>query len=182
MADTIKCSDSLVLPFSATFIIPASYNYVKADKFSIAVNTDNLIVYKEIVEVDVDPPVIGSCDMEVQGAVKAKLGQIKVSGSIVYRVAANGIKSDPLKIPVALQDKVNVGDNMWSSADGFVEVVDGENNYITVGFTLPDDPLVIGDLTVELTSLVSGTTVGEDRSNDTIVTLEGEFTLSYTPA
>lgn len=179
MADTIKCTESLVLPFSASYVIPAAFGFVDPTQFSIAVSTDNLIVYKEIVDYDVQPPVYGPCDMEVQGQVKAKLGQVKVSGTIIYRVAANGIQSDKLEIADEIKSIVNVGDNMWSSGDGFVDVVDGENNYMTVGFILPDEPLVPGALTVKLNSLVYGSDYTEQRSDNTLITIEGEFVLSY---
>ncbi|HBI93799.1 MAG TPA: hypothetical protein DDY58_16025 [Terrisporobacter glycolicus] len=176
----IKCTDNLTLDFSATYVVPASFGLVEASQFSIAVSTDSLIVYKDIVDYPVPPtePVIGPCGGTIDNVV-LKLGQVKVSGSIVYRVAANGIQTDPLIIPVELQDKVNVDDNIWSSADGFVDVVDGANNYMTVAFVLPEEDIDPSLLTVTLKSLVLGSTYIEERSNNRVITLEGQFELGY---
>lgn len=176
----IKCTDNLTLDFSATYVVPASYKLVEASQFSIAVSTDSLIVYKDIVDypVPADEPVIGPCGGTIDNVV-LKLGQVKVSGTIIFRAAANGIQSDPLIIPDDLKDKVNVEDNIWSSADGFVDVMDGGNNYMTVAFVLPDEEIDPSLLTVTLKSLVLGSTDTEERSNNKIVTLEGQFELGY---
>lgn len=176
----IKCTDNLTLDFSATYVVPAYYGLVEASQFSIAVSTDSLIVYKEILDypVPASQEVIGPCGGIIENVV-LKLGQVKASGSIAFRVAANGIQSDPLVIAEDLRDKVNVGDNIWSSADGFVDVIDGENNYITVAFVLPDEEIDPGLLTVTLKSLVLGSTYIEERSKNRVITLEGQFELNY---
>lgn len=176
----IKCTNNLTLDFSATYVVPAYYGLVEASQFSIAVSTDSLIVYKEIVDypVPADEPVIGPCGGTIENVV-LKLGQIKVSGTIAFRVAANGIQSDQLEIAEDLKNKVNVGNNIWSSADGFVDVVDGDNNYMTVAFILPNEEIDPSLLTVTLKSLVLGSTYIEERSNNKVITLEGQFELSY---
>ena len=176
MAD-IKCTDNLILNFSASYVVPATFDLVDATKFSVAVSTEGLIVYKYIVDYPVSE-IVGPCETKVNN-VNVKLGQVKVSGILVYRVAGNGIQSDPLIIPVGLQDKVNVGGNIWSSADGFVEVRDGENDYMTVGFVLPDEKIDPGLLTVTLKSLKLGSTYEEEQSKNKVVTLLGEFELAY---
>lgn len=176
----IGCTDTLTLDFSATYVVPATFTSEEASQFSIAVSTDSLIVYKDIVDYEVpqDETIIGPCGDVIENVV-VKLGQVKVSGSIIYRVAANGIQSDTLIIPANLQDKVNVGGNIWSSADGFVDVTDGVNNFITVGFILPNEDVNPDLLTVTLKSLVLGSTYVEDRSNNKVITLEGQFELTY---
>lgn len=176
MAD-IKCTDSLVLPFSAMYIVPATFKLQDATQFSIAVSTDGLIVYKDVVDYPVSS-IEGPCDTTVQN-VNVKLGQVKVSGAINYRAAGNGIQTDSLIIPEALQGKVNVNGNIWSSADGFVEVVDGGNNYMTVAFILPDEDIDPALLTVTLKSLKLGSTYEEEQSKNKVITLLGEFELGY---
>lgn len=177
---SIGCTDTLTLDFSATYVIPASFDLEEASQFSIAVSTDSLIVYKDIIdyEVPAEEVILGPCGQPIENVI-VRLGQVKVSGSIVYRVAANGIQSDPLIIPANLQDKVNVGENLWSSADGFVDVINGDNNYITVGFILPTEDVNPDLLNVKLNSLVLGSTYIEERSNNRVITLEGQFELSY---
>ena len=176
----IKRNNNLTLDFSATYVVPANFDLEEPSQFSIAVSTDSLIVYKEIVDYTVpsDEPIIGPCGQPIEDIV-IKLGQVKVSGAIIFRVAANGIKSAPLEIPDDLKSKVNVSDNIWSSADGFVDVVDGNNNYITVAFILPNEEIDPSLLTVTLKSLALGSTYIEERSNNKILTLEGQFELAY---
>ena len=177
---SIVCTNTLTLDFSATYVVPASFGLEEASQFSIAVSTDSLTVYKDIVDYEVPAGeiIIGPCGEPIPGLV-VRLGQVKVSGAIVYRAAANGIQSDPLIIPVELQDTVNVGTNLWSSADGFVNVTDGANNFITVGFILPEEDINPDLLTVTLKSLVLGSTYIEERSNNRVITLEGQFELGY---
>lgn len=177
---SIGCIDTLTLDFSATYVVPASFNLEEASQFSIAVSTDSLIVYKDVIdyEVPAEEIIVGPCGETIENVV-VRLGQVKVSGVIIYRVAANGIQSDPLIIPANLQDKVNIGENLWSSADGFIDVTDGSNNYITVGFILPDEDVNPDLLNVKLNSLALGSTYIEERSNNRVITLEGQFELSY---
>lgn len=173
----IKCTDKLTLSFSGSYTVPAIYGDVKPDQFSIATSTDGLVVYKDIVEYPVTN-MQGPCDTIITNAT-VKLGQVKVSGVIFYRVAANGIQTDNLIIPAELQNTVNVNGNIWSSTDGFVEVRDNINNYVTVGFVLPSEEVDASKLKVTLKSLVLGSVTVEQRSDDLVVTLEGEFELSY---
>lgn len=176
MAD-IKCTDNLTLNFSAAYVVPATFNLVDATQFSVAVSTDGLIIYKDVVEYPVSS-VVGPCGTTVDN-VNVKLGQVKVSGVLVYRVAGHGIQTDPLIIPEQLQEKVNLGGNIWSSADGFVEVTDGENDYMTVAFVLPDEDIDPSSLSVTLKSLKLGSTYEEEQSKNKVVTLLGEFELGY---
>lgn len=173
----ITCSDNVILDFSATYVVPATFDLEDATKFSIAVSTDGLNVYKDIIDYQA-PSIIGPCGETVTD-VNVKLAQVKVSGVIVYRAAAHGIQTDPLVIPAELQDRVNVNGDIWTSADGFVEVTDGENDYITLGFVLPDEDVNPDLLNVTLRALEVGSTYIEERSNNRVITLEGQFELSY---
>lgn len=176
MAD-IKCADKVILNFSGSYVVPAIYGQVDPNKFSIAISTDGLVVYKDIVDYAVEQ-MAGPCNTIIENAT-IKVGQVKVSGVIFYRVASNGIQSDKLQIPEELQATVNVNNDIWSSTDGFVEVKDGVNNFITVGFVLPNEDVDASRLVVTLRSLVLGSVVIEERSNNSVVTLEGQLELSY---
>lgn len=176
MAD-IKCTDSVVLRFSASYIVPAPYGLEDATQFSIAVSTNGLSVYKDVIDYKASS-ITGPCDT-VLSDVSLKLGQVKVSGVITYRIAANGIQSNPIVVSPTLDGTVNVGGNMWSSADGFVEVKDGENNYMTVGFILPDQELDPEMLTVTLKSLELDATYEDEKTGNRTVYLDGQFELSY---
>lgn len=173
----IKCTDSLVIPFFAVYVVPAAFALDDATLLSIAVSTDGLIVYKDVVDYPVTS-IEGPCDTTVSN-VNVKLGQVKVSGTINYRVAGNGLKTDPIIIPAALQGKVNVDDNIWSSADGFVEVKDGTNNFMTVGFIKPDEDIDPALLTVTLKSFKQTFTNEDEQTKDQLVYLQGEFELGY---
>lgn len=173
----IKCTDSLIIPFFAMYVVPATFELEDATLLSIAVSTDGLIVYKDVVDYPV-ASIDGPCDTTVEN-VSVKLGQVKVSGTINYRVAGNGLKTDPLIIPPALKDKVNVDDNIWSSADGFVEVKDGTDNFMTVGFIKPDEDVDPALLTVTLKSFKHTFTTEDEQTKDQIVYLQGEFELGY---
>ena len=54
-------------------------------------------------------------------------------------------------------------------------MVDGVNNYMTVAFVLPEEDIDPSLLTVTLKSLVLGSTYTEERSDNKVITLEGQF-------
>lgn len=172
-----QCQNNFIMDFSGTFVVPASFEIYDPTQFSIAVSTDNLSVYNQVIDYPVRP-IVGPCGDMIDD-LSEPLGLITVSGAIMYRIAANGLQSDPLIIPPQLQGRVNNYGSLWSSVDGFVDICDGGNNFAVIGVVDPDQQIDPQQLTVTLRSLVLGSVVTEKCSCNQIVTLKGQFEIGY---
>lgn len=134
----LTCNQSAELDFSATFTVPKEFEYIDGDSFSIAISTENLMVYKNIVEETI-PSADVICDKTITD-LKVKIAQVNVSGYIYFRLAVDGLQSDELIIDPSIPN-VTI-DPAWSSADGIVSVKDDDgNNYMTIAYIPVDQEI-----------------------------------------
>lgn len=179
----LSCNKNYLLPYSATFMVPSEFGFEDSDKFSIAISTKNLIAYKTIVEEEIqDVPVV--CD-KIIPSLKVKVAQVNLSGSIVFRVAANGVKTDEIVLDPSIPDPVPTVtfEPAWSSADGISSIEDPVTHasYITIAYIPADEEIVGTPYKVYLYSM-EVSHIGEDpASDDKTVTISGYFRIIYDP-
>lgn len=174
----LKCNQSAELDFSATFTVPKEFEYIDGDKFSIAISTENLMVYKNIVEETI-PSADVICDKTITD-LKVKIAQVNVSGYIYFRLAVDGLKTDELIIDPSIPNVTK--DPAWSSADGIVSVKDTDgNNYMTIAYIPVDQEITPMPIKVYLVDLELGDVNRDPQSNNTTVRIDGTFKLVYMP-
>lgn len=173
----MNCIDNITLPFSITINVPEGFYYNDENQLSVAVSTDDLNIYvaeESFITNDIKNP----CTGESISDVKVYLEEIRMSGSLAFRMALNALVSS-YNFMLGSQSTVN-GDG-WSSADGFVQikVVDEGvlKDYIIIGYANPQDPKPIPtreDISVVLDNYdVIEHTIG----NEKVLELTGEFSF-----
>lgn len=179
----LTCTNNFLLPFSATFTVPNEFGIEDPNKFSIAISTKNLIVYKTIVNQTVENETI-ICNKTVEN-LNIKIGQVNLTGSIIFRIAANGIKSDEIIIdPESMFPDIDVTfEPAWSSVDGIATIKNENTNesFITLAYIPANEEIVGKPFKVYLSSIEVSYIGEEPTSNDKIVTLNGYFKLVYNP-
>lgn len=179
----LTCNKQLLVPFSATFTVPNEFEYVDPTQFSLAISTENLIVYKTVVEQTIPvAPVV--CNKTVED-LKVNIGQVNLSGSITFRLAANGLKTDTIVLDPSIPAPVPsvTFDPAWSSADGISSIKDTSTgaNYVTIAYVPVDKEIVGKPIKVYLYSMELKH-IGEDgQADDKTVTIGGEFKIVYDP-
>lgn len=173
----MNCVDSVTLPFSITINVPEGFYYNDESQLSVAVSTDDLNIY--VVEKSFSTDSIkNSCTGEVISGVKVYIQEIRMSGTLAFRMGLNALVSS-YNFMLGSQSTVN-GDG-WSCADGFVKikVVDEGvlKDYVIIGYVNPGDTIPVPtreDITVMLNSYdVIEHIIGEER----ILELTGEFSF-----
>jgi hypothetical protein len=174
----LTCNKSAELDFSATFTVPKEFEYVDGDNFSISISTDNLMVYKNIVEETI-PSADVICDKTISD-LKINIAQVNVAGYIYFRVAVDGLKSDELIIDPSIPN-VTI-EPAWSSADGIVSVkdIDG-NNYMTIAYIPVDQEITDMPVKVYLEDIELGNISEDPQSDNKSVRIDGKFRLVYMP-
>lgn len=182
----LTCNNNFLLPFSATFTVPNEFGLEDPDKFSIAISTKNLIAYKTIVDQTITNTTV-VCDKTIDN-LKIKIGQVNLTGSIIFRVAANGIKSDEItidpNIPESMFPDVDVTfEPAWSSVDGIATIKNEATNesFITLAYIPASEEIVDKPFKVYLSSMEVSYIGEEPTSNDKTVTISGYFRLVYNP-
>lgn len=191
--------NSVMIPFTATVMIPADFDYNCTTQIAMSLSTENLVVYKELVEY---VAVIRDCKREecdltrnqicngnnsckpivkqCNNYIITEIGEVRIGGILKYRIAVNGVQSDPLIIDTSIKDIVNVDDDIWSSGDGYIGISDGCNSYITIGYIPPDKDIDMISLKVCLKSLNLVSVCKEKCSTDLRLTLKGKVLIKYT--
>lgn len=177
------CNNNFLLPYSATFTVPSEYGLEDPDQFSIAISTKSLIVYKTIVEETISDNLV-VCDKTIDN-LKFKIGQVNLAGSIVFRVAANGVKTDEIILDPSIPEPIPqvTFDPAWSSADGIstIKNPDTDESFITIAYIPATEEITGNPFKVYLYSM-EVSHIGEDpASDDKTVTISGYFKLVYKP-
>lgn len=174
----LTCNQMAELDFSATFTVPKEFEYIDGNNFSIAISTDNLMVYKNIVEETI-PSADVICGKTITD-LKLKIAQVNVSGYIYFRVAVDGLQSDELIIDPSIPN-VTI-EPAWSSADGLVSVKDADgNNYMTIAYIPVDQELTPMPIKVYLQDIELGNISEDPQSDNKTVRIDGKFKLVYMP-
>lgn len=179
----LTCNNNYLLPYSATFSVPKEFGFVDPTKFSMAISTKNLVVYKTIVEQAVQNVSV-VCSITIP-EINVKIAQVNLSGSINFRVAANGIQTDTLAIdpnaPAPVPDVTF--EPAWSSANGIASVINPVTNSNSVALAyIPVSQEITGNpYTVYLYSMEVSNINEEPTSDDKTVTISGYFKIVYTP-
>ena len=181
-----KECNSFIMHFTATVMMPADFDYNRPTQISMSLSTENLTVYKEIVEHNIENRdrkkstskynrynQYKSNVKQCNNYIVNEIGEVRICGTLIYRIAINGIQSDSLIIDKSIQDIVNVDGNVWSSGDGYIQVSDGCNSYITMGYIPPDKDIDMTSLKVCLKSLKLDSVYKERCSSDLKFMLKG---------
>jgi len=177
----MNCIDSVTLPFNVTINVPEGFYYNDENQLSVAVSTDDLNIYvaeETFITSDIKNP----CTEEFIPDVTVYIEEIRMSGSLAFRMALNALVSS---YNFMLGSQSTVNDDGWSSGDGFVQikVVDGGvlKDYIVLGYVNPQDPQPIPtreDISVVLDNYdVIEHTIG----NEKVLELTGEFSFALIP-
>ena len=174
----LTCNKSTELDFSATFNVPKEFQYLDGDNFSIAISTENLTAYKNVIEETI-PSAKVICDKTVEN-LKVKVAQVNVSGYIYFRVAVDGLQSDVLIIDPSIPN-VTI-DPAWSSADGIVAVEDQNGNkFMTIAYIPVDQELPTTPFKVYLENIELGNVNRDPQSDNITVRVDGKFKIVYMP-
>lgn len=173
----MNCIDNVTLPFSATINVPEGFFYNDENQLSVAVSTDDLNIYV-VEESFITDDIVNPCTQTTVEGIKVYINEIRMSGTLMYRMALNALVSSYNFI---LGNQPNVNNDGWSSTDGMVQIklVDqGETkDYIILGYEDVQNPKSIPtneDISVVLESYdVIKHTIG----NETILELTGEFSF-----
>lgn len=150
----MSCINSTKLPFSATVNVPKGFYYNDENQLSFAVSTDDLNLYV-VEEYFMTSDLKNPCTEENIQEVKVTVKEVRMGGTLVYRLALNALVSS---YNFMLGTQTNVNGDGWSSADGYIpmEVMEGleKKEYVIVGYLDPSNPVAptIDDVTVVLES------------------------------
>ena len=173
----MNCVDSVTLPFSITINVPEGFYYNDESQLSVAVSTDDLNIY--VVEESFSTNSIkNSCTGEVISGVKVYIQEIRMSGTLAFRMALNALVSS-YNFMLGSQSTVN-GDG-WSSSDGFVKIkVEDEGvlkDYVVIGYIDQQETSSI-PTREDITVMLNNYNVTEHKiGNEMVLDLTGEFSF-----
>lgn len=147
-------------------------------KFSIDISTENLIIYKNIVEETI-PSADVICGKTITN-LNVKIARVNISGYIYFRVAVNGLQTDELIIDPIITNVTQ--DPAWTSTDGIVSVKDqNRNNYMTIAYIPIDQEITPMPIKINLINLELGDVSRDSQSDNKTFIIEGTFKLVYMP-
>lgn len=173
----MNCIDNITLPFSATINVPEGFLYNDENQLSVAISTNDLNIYVAE-ESFITNDVLNPCTQEPIEGVEVSIREIRMSGTLLYRMALNALVSS---YNFLLGSQTNVNNDGWSSTDGRVKIEALDEgvlkDYIIIGYEDPQNPQsipTIDDISVVLESYdVIPHTIGDQI----VLELTGEFSF-----
>lgn len=173
------CINNIKLPFSATVNVPKGFYYNDENQLSFAVSTDDLNLYV-VEEFFMTNELINPCTQENIQDVKVTVKEVRMGGTLAYRVALNALISS---YNFMLGTQSNVNDDGWSSADGYIpmEIIEGleKKEYVVVGYLDPANPIIPTKEDV-IVILESFNVIEHDLTEGKILEITGEVSFTMT--